>query len=184
MPLLLVVLLAVFGVGYFAHEGWQWKAPSVACPYAADSDDGVEVSAPDVDVEADEVAPAPASPWALGCQAKIEEATRKFEDLVEPGIVPGEVEVTRLPSGAEYIEYNLRTSDGTYYQITVTEEPQNPGEAKGWQGAPTCKNQGHGLDVVRHENGHLARVFAGAGGRALDFGRFVESATDACIEGE
>ena len=124
------------------------------------------------------------SDWALGCQARIEDATRKFEALVDPTGTPGEVEVTRLSSGVEYIEYNLRTSDGTSYQITVTEEPQNPGEEKGWQGAPTCKNYGHGLDVVRHENGHLARVFAGSGGRALDFGRFVQGATDACIDAD
>ena len=164
MPILIVVLAALFGVGYFAQHEWQ------AMPRS-----------PGVTITEVEVVPPP-SRWALGCKARLEAAAREFDKLV-PGCnaaTPSRVEIDRLPSGAEYVEYFKRTADGVGYQVTVTEEPQNDGEKTGWQGAPGCRGFEKGVDVVRHDNGHLAHVFSD--GSAMAFSSIFQGAVDFCVE--
>jgi hypothetical protein len=165
MPILVLVLSALFGLGYVAHEELlkmkaEWTAAEAT------------------------VAPDPGPSWARACSARLVEAADDFERLAPAGGCRGEATIARLPSGVAYVEYNLHRPDGSEYQVAVTEEPQHEGDGErtGWHGAPGCRGYDHGFEVVRHENGRLARVYASGGGPALEFARAFEAAADFCVE--
>jgi hypothetical protein len=159
MPILLLVLFAVFGVGYFARQ--ELRGRPVPAAVAT-------------------IAPAHTE-WARACQARLAEVARDFEVDATTPCHPGHTTITTLPSGVDYVEYSLRAPDGSVYQVTVTEEPQNAGEPSGWRGAPGCRGSYREFEVVRHDNGRLALVHAESP-RGLEFAKSFEPAANFCIE--
>src|SRR5436190_15465284 len=105
MPLLLLVLLALFGVGYYNRE---LASPPVA-----------------VRVEPATMAP-DHSAWARACEARLTEAAREFEAAAGFTCTPGTVTITTLPSGVDYVEYTRAVDEGIY-QVAITEEPDDEG---------------------------------------------------------
>jgi hypothetical protein len=162
MPIIVLVLLGLCGLGFFAHEEMKTH----------------------VEVTVERVTPPPSADpsWASACQQRLLEAADDFDRLAPAPGCHGDATISQLPSGVVYVEYSLHRPDGTDYQVAVTEEPQNEGERTGWHGAPGCKGYEHGFEVVRHENGRLARVYASSGGPALEFARAFEAAADFCVE--
>jgi hypothetical protein len=160
MPLLLV-FLALFGVGWFARDELRARPVTTIATTAT-------------------IAPAHGA-WAASCQAQLQEATARFERDAGLGCGAGEVTVTTLPSGVDYVEYHLLAADGSTFQIHVTEEPQNQGEPTGWRGAPCRDAYDRPFQVVRHDHGRLALV-SSQGPEGFRFAQLVEGAADFCIE--
>jgi hypothetical protein len=162
MPILIIVLALFCGLGFFlrGNEHEPHRASQAAI------------------VEPARMEAAPAA-WTDACRDRLQAATSEFAPQGCAG--PGAVTVSLLPSGVPYVEYALHGADGSDYGVAITEEPQNPGETSGWHGAPGCRGYDHAFEVVRHDNGRLARVSAN-GDRGLEFARAVEAAADFCVE--
>lgn len=161
MPVLIFLFLALFGVGYLTQH----------CP----------TSEPQVVVtEPASIAPEHA-PWARACETRLAEAARAFEASAGFGCTPGEVTVSTLASGVEYVEYSLQTADGAVYQVAITEEPDDTSSGPRWAGAPGCHGYNHGFQVVRHDHDRLGTVSA-TGPEGFRFAQHMESAANFCIE--
>jgi len=158
MPVLIVLLLGLFGVGVLVEERANEKPNAHAA-----------------------LAVAPTGPaWARACAFQLSAAAAGFARGA--GCAGATATVSTLPSGVPYVELSLAGEEGASYQVAVTEEPQEPGDTAGWHGAPGCKGYDRGFEVVRHEHGRLARVYASGGARSLEFARAFESAADFCVE--
>jgi hypothetical protein len=156
MPLFIVALLVALGFGWFVRHETHAPAPSPAT-----------------------MSPARADGWAEACRERLAYAAAEF---ARGDACAGSVAVSALPSGVAYVEYDGRGEDGASYQVAVTEEPDEPGQAPGWHGAPGCRGYDRGFEVVRHDHGRLARVYASGGSRGLAFARTFEAAADFCVE--
>jgi hypothetical protein len=159
MPVLIFIVCALFGVGFFAREELRERPAAVIRPT---------------------IAPAH-SAWARACEARLQQAARDFEATARTGCRPGSVAISTLPSGVDYVEYQLTSPEGALYTVTVTEEPQNPGEPTGWRGAPGCRGSYDNFEAVRHDNGRLALIQA-RGPRGFHFAQSFEPVTNFCVE--